>query len=52
MSSDPVNYTLQRLEIIDAKILELPEIFNEDGSTYTELRATFNGFMREKGRFF
>ena len=52
MSSDPVNYTLQRLEIIDAKILELPEIFNEEGSTYTELRATFNGFMREKGRFF
>ena len=40
MSSDPVNYTLQRLEIIDAKILELPEIFNEDGSTYTCLLYT------------
>jgi hypothetical protein len=52
MSSDPVEYTRQRLSILDSKILELPNIFDDKGSTYSELRATFGGFMREKGRFF
>ena len=40
MSSDPITYTVQRLQIIDNKINELPEIFNEPGSTYTELKTT------------
>ena len=52
MSSDPVEYTNQRLSILDSKILELPDLFDEKGSTYSELRATFGSFMREKGRFF
>ncbi|MDA9145980.1 zinc-dependent metalloprotease [Gammaproteobacteria bacterium] len=52
MSSDPIEYTKQRLAILDSKILELPEIFGDDGSTYTELRATFGSFLRERGRFF
>ena len=29
-----------------------PQIVKEEGSTYSELRATFNGFMTEKGRLF
>ena len=52
MSSDPVKYTSDRVDIINAKIKELPEIFGQEGSTYTELRAAFNSFTREKGRFF
>ena len=52
MSSDPIEYSQQRLAILDSKILELPEIFGDDGSTYTELRATFGSFLRERGRFF
>ncbi|MDB4849244.1 zinc-dependent metalloprotease, partial [Gammaproteobacteria bacterium] len=52
MSSDPIEYSKQRLAILDSKILELPEIFGDDGSTYTELRATFASFLRERGRFF
>ena len=52
MSSDPVTYTEQRIEIIHNKISELPEIFGSEGSTYTELRAAYNGFIREQGRFF
>ena len=51
MSSDPITYSLQRLQIIDDKINELPEIFNEPGSTYTELKATFDSLLRDKGRF-
>ena len=51
MSSDPITYTVQRLQIIDNKINELPEIFNEPGSTYTELKATFDSLLRDKGRF-
>ena len=51
MSSDPITYTVQRLKIIDNKINELPEIFNEPGSTYTELKATFDSLLRDKGRF-
>ena len=50
MSSDPVTYTEQRIEIIHNKI-SLPEIFGSEGSTYTELRAAYNGFIREQGRF-
>ena len=52
MSSDPIKYTEQRIEIINKKISELPDIFNEEGSTYTELRASYASFIREKGRFF
>ena len=52
MSSDPITYTEQRIEIINKKISELPEIFANEGSTYTELRAAYNGFVREQGRFF
>ena len=51
MSSDPITYSVQRLKIIDDKINELPEIFNEPGSTYTELKATFDSLLRDKGRF-
>jgi len=51
MSSDPITYSLQRIQIIDDKINELPEIFNEPGSTYTELKATFDSLLRDKGRF-
>ena len=51
MSSDPITYTVQRLQIIDNKINELPEIFNEPGSTFTELKATFDSLLRDKGRF-
>lgn len=51
MSSDPITYSVQRLEIIDNKIGELPEIFSEPGSTYTELKATFDSLLRDKGRF-
>ena len=52
MSSDPITYTEQRIEIINKKISELPEIFANEGSTFTELRAAYNGFIREQGRFF
>jgi len=52
MSSDPITYTEQRIEIINKKISELPEIFANEGSTFTELRAAYNGFVREQGRFF
>ena len=51
MSSDPITYSVQRLKIIDDKINELPEIFDEPGSTYTELKATFDSLLRDKGRF-
>ena len=51
MSSDPITYSIQRLKIIDDKINELPEIFDEPGSTYTELKATFDSLLRDKGRF-
>ena len=51
MSSDPITNSVQRLKIIDDKINELPEIFNEPGSTYTELKATFDSLLRDKGRF-
>jgi hypothetical protein len=52
MSSDPITYTEERIEIINKKISELPEIFANEGSTFTELRAAYNGFVREQGRFF
>ena len=51
MSSDPITYSVQRLKIIDDKINELPDIFDEPGSTYTELKATFDSLLRDKGRF-
>ena len=44
-------YTVQRIQTIDNKINELPQIFNEPGSTYSELKATFDSLIRDKGRF-
>ena len=51
MSNDPITYTVQRIQTIDNKINELPQIFNEPGSTYSELKATFDSLIRDKGRF-
>ena len=42
MSNDPITYTVQRIQTIDNKINELPQIYNEPGSTYSELKATFD----------
>jgi len=51
LSSDPVTYTSRRIEILDAKIKELPSIFLVDGNTSTEFRSNFFSLVREKGRF-
>ena len=51
LSGDPVTYTSERMEIIDAKIIELPSIFLKDGKTSTEFRSAFLSLTREKGRF-
>ena len=51
MSKDPITYTVQRIQTIDKKIAELPEIFDEPGSTYSELKGTFDSLVRDKGRF-
>ena len=51
MSNDPITYTADRIETIDAKILELPDIYLVDGKTSTEFRSTFYSLTREKGRF-
>ena len=51
MSNDPITYSVQRIQTIDKKIAELPEIFNEPGSTYSELKGTFDSLVRDKGRF-
>ncbi len=51
MSNDPITYTADRIETINAKILELPEIYLVDGKTSTEFRSTFYSLTREKGRF-
>ena len=50
MSNDPITYASDIIEIIDAKILELPAIFaDEDGfNNYTN---AFFRFFRTKGRF-
>ena len=42
MSNDPTTYAVERIQIIDKKIAELPEIFNEPGSTFSELKGTFD----------
>jgi len=39
------------MEIIDAKIIELPSIFLKDGKTSTEFKSAFLSLNREKGRF-
>jgi len=51
LSGDPVTYTSRRIEILDAKIKELPSIFLVDGNTSTEFRSNFFSLVREKGRF-
>jgi hypothetical protein len=51
LSGDPVTYSSQRIEILDAKIKELPSIFLKDGETSTEFRGAFLSLTREKGRF-
>ena len=51
MSNDPTTYAVERIQIIDKKIAELPEIFNEPGSTFSELKGTFDSLIRDKGRF-
>ena len=51
LSSDPVTYTSQRLELLDSKIKDLPNIYLNDGETSTEFRSTFYRFTRRKRRF-
>jgi hypothetical protein len=51
LSGDPITYTSERMEILDAKIKELPSIFLKDGETSTEFRSAFLSLTREKGRF-
>ena len=51
LSSDPVTYTSQRIEVLDSKIKDLPNIYLNDGETSTEFRSTFYSLTREKGRF-
>jgi len=51
LSSDPVTYTSQRIDILNSKIKELPSIYLNDGETSTEFRSTFLSLTREKGRF-
>ena len=51
LSGDPVTYTSRRIQILDAKIKELPSIFLVDGNTSTEFRSNFFSLVREKGRF-
>ena len=51
LSSDPVTYTSQRIDILNAKIKELPSIYLNEGETSTEFRSTFLSLTREKGRF-
>ena len=51
MSNDPITYTADRIETIDAKILELPDIYLVDGKTSTEFRSTFYSLTREKVGF-
>ena len=52
MSSDPISYTSDRINILDAKIAELPSIFLIDGETSSEFTSAFYSLTREKGRFF
>ena len=40
MSNDPITYTSDRIDIIDKKIAELPDIFLVDGETSTCLLYT------------
>ena len=51
LSSDPVTYSSQRIEVLDSKIKDLPNIYLNDGETSTEFRSTFYSLTREKGRF-
>ena len=51
MSNDPITYTSDRIDIIDKKIAELPDIFLVDGETSTEFRSVFYSLTSEKGRF-
>ena len=52
MSSDPIAYTTDRIEILNNKIAELPDIYLLDGETSSEFRSAFYSLTREKGRFF
>tara|TARA_B100001109_G_scaffold143896_1_gene117097 strand:- start:6813 stop:9287 length:2475 start_codon:yes stop_codon:yes gene_type:complete len=52
MSSDPIAYTSDRIEILNNKIAELPSIYLLDGETSSEFRSAFYSLTREKGRFF
>ena len=52
MSSDPIAYTTDRIEILNNKIAELPSIYLLDGETSSEFRSAFYSLTREKGRFF
>ena len=51
MSNDPITYTSDRINILDAKIAELPDIFLLDGKTSSEFRSVFYSLTSEKGRF-
>ena len=51
LSGDPVTYTDQRIDVLNAKIKELPSIYLEEGKTSTAFRTAFLSLTREKGRF-
>ena len=51
LSGDPVQYTSERIDVINSKIKELPSIYLTEGETSTEFRSTFFSLTREKGRF-
>mgnify|MGYP002885522182 CR=1 FL=1 len=51
MSNDPITYTLDRINTLDKKIAELPDIFLIEGETSTEFRSVFYSLTNEKGRF-
>ena len=51
MSSEVVEYTKGRFQVLDNKIAELPSIFNDEGETKNDFANTFFRLVREKGRF-
>ena len=51
MTNDVIRYAQERFIIIDNKISELDEIFNEPGDTKNDFASNFYSLIREKGRF-
>jgi len=49
MTNEPINYSIQRIELMDKLMKGLREKYTNKGMSYHALRDAFNILMREKG---